>query len=173
MIRIDLTTSAISVESDGQVQPFVSVRTMQTAGSSSRVARRREHGSPVTDSVEHSIQSRQGMNVLREYDINEPGEYELTSGRREMEQNRTFFVRIEFIDNEQMQVSVLPGSFPCPWVVDDILHHYRGTETFTFRVRVTAGGVGVEAGDVTRIEDDQEGVKFNRATAWERILQDD
>jgi hypothetical protein len=178
MIRLDLSTSAVSVESDGQVEPFITVRTLQTEGSASHVARRREPASPAnptpsTDELTHTIASRQGANVLREYDINEPGEYELTSGRRELQQNRSFNIRVEFVDNATMQISVLPGSFPCPWVVDDLLHHYRGTETFTFQVRIQGGEIGVETGDVTRIEDDEKGVKYARTTAWERILQDD
>jgi hypothetical protein len=173
MIRLDLSTSAVTAESDGLPEPFITVRTLQTTGSSSRVARRRQLGPGVTDEIGHSIQSRQGANVLREYDLNQPGEYELTSGRRELNQNRTFFVRVEFVDNETLRIGVLPGSFPCPWVVDNTVHHYRGSEILTFDVRVTSVGVGVVEGDITRIEDDETGVKFNRATAWERILQDD
>jgi hypothetical protein len=176
MIRLDLTTSAVTAESDGLTEPFITVRTLQTTGSASRVARLREWEaapSGLGEVIEETIRSRQGMNVLREYDINSPGVFVLTSGRREVNQNRTFYVRVEFTDNETMQISVLPGSALCPWVVDDTVHQYRGTETLTFNVRVTSVGVGLEEGDITRIEDDELGVKYNRATAWERILQDD
>ncbi len=124
MIRIDLTTTAVTVEGDGCFDHFITVRTLQTAGSASRVARFMENvPEGASREIEETARSRQGSNVMREYDLDEPGVYSLTSGRREMQQNRTFYIRMEFVDNETMQVTVLPGSFPLvQWIVEDDLH---------------------------------------------------
>ena len=177
MIRIDLTTSAVTVEPDGQVQPFVTVRTLQTPGSSSLVVcdaslttQTSESGRPIE--LTESIRTRSGANVLREYDLNEEGDYSLTSGRRDGPQTRTFYIRIEFVSNEIMKIMVFPSSPVCTWVVEDTIHQFKGTETLAFEVRASTHEIGIEQGDITRIESDS-GVKFNRSTAWERLLEDD
>lgn len=182
MILLDLTTAAITVEPDGDVDHLVSVRTLQTADSTSRVAyyglertRVSEH-TPADQELEESVRSRQGTNVMREYDIDQPGVYALTSGAREVtnRHSRTFYIRVEFIDTEIMQISVLPGSFArIQWVFDDDLHTYEPGETFAFQVRVTHAGVATADGEITRIESDRTGVKYERATAWERLMADD
>lgn len=175
MIRIDLTTHAVIVEGDGNFDHFITVRTLQTAGSASRVDRYLENEPRgASREVTETARSRSGRNVMREYDIDEPGVYALTSGRREMEQNRTFYIRMEFIDNETMQVTVLPPSFArVQWIVEDDLHDYQNNETFSFRVRISHAGVAQAEGEVTRIESDVTGIKFERPTAWERLLDDD
>lgn len=180
MIRIDLTTSTVTVEGDGDLDHLISVRTLQTEGSSSIVSHYLDE-QPLdsmpqgrTEPLPETARARQGRNVMSEYDIDSPGIYSLTSGRREMNQNRTFYVRVEFLNNEEMQVTVLPGSFaPVLWVVEEDLHNYARGERFGFTVRVTSHGLAVADGEITRIESDQTGVKYERTTAWERLLEDD
>jgi hypothetical protein len=173
MIRIDLTTLAVTVEGDGSLDSIVTVRTLQTPGSSSRVARWDEEAGLIQTPLDEIARSRQGQNLLLEYDIDQAGVYTLTSGRRELQQNRTFFVRVAFPNREAMTITVLPGSAECPWVVEDELHNYTSGETFQFFVRVAAHGVPVADGEITRMESDKTGVKFERATAWERLMEDD
>jgi len=176
MIHLDLTSHAVTAEGDGDVDHLITVRTLQTDGSASMVARyRHSDDAPVgaTEDIEETVRSRAGRHVMREYDIDQPGVYVLVSGRREMEQNRAFYIRVSFDDVETLRIVVLPGSFACPWIVEDELHHYERDETFQFSVRVTHSGVAVADGEVLRIESDKSGVKFARTTAWERILEDD
>jgi 2-polyprenyl-6-methoxyphenol hydroxylase-like FAD-dependent oxidoreductase len=174
MILIDLTSYAVTVEGDGDVDHLITVRTLQTDGSSSAVWRYRED-EPVgaTDGIEETVRSRAGRHVMREYDIDRYGVYALVSGRREMEQNRAFYIRVTFDDVETMRIAVLPGSSACSWVVEDELHHYERGETLQFSVRVSRSGVAVADGELTRIESDRSGVKYERSTAWDRILEDD
>jgi hypothetical protein len=200
MIRLDLTGHAVTAEGDGDLDHFITVRTLQTAvtaegdgdldhvrtlqteGSASRVARYLEPNLTRWDAgrlgrsvvIEETARSRSGTSVMREYDIDEAGVYSLTSGRRGLEQNRTFYVNVTFPDRETMQITVLPGSAVCPWAFDvGDLHNYRNDETFSFQVRVTHAGVGLADGEVTRVESSVAGVKFDRKNAWERLLDDD
>lgn len=186
MIRLDLTGHAVTVEGDGNVNHFICVRSLQTAGSASRVARyidewigtsgdeaaRSRNGRQ--DEIVETVRSRSASgDVLREYDIDEPGVYSLTSGRRELQQNRTFYIRVEFT-NDEMTVTILPGSAaPCQWIVEDDLHNYVRDETYGFSVRFRLQDAPQGDGQVTRIESDKTGVKFERTTAWERLLEDD
>jgi hypothetical protein len=171
VLHIDLTTQAVMVEGDGRFEHLLTVRTLQTEGSASRVARYiDEHRQ---QDITETARARQGTNVMREYDIDEPGFYLLTSGRRELQQNRTFHISVQFVDNETLQISVLPSSFPCTWIVNDDLHNFQNNETYTFHVRITSQGVPQAEGEILRIESDLEGVTFERSTAWSRILEDD
>lgn len=175
MIHLDLTTSAVSVEGDKPEGPLATVRTIQNPWSNSRVAQATPTGHR---EITESIRSRSGGQVLREYDIDEPGTYLMTSGRREEngsrdgEGSRNFEIRIERIDPEVLRVVVLPSSSACSWVVGEQVHHHHPAETFTFDVRVRHVGEQVE-GSLARMESDQAGVTFNRTTAWERLLEDD
>ncbi len=186
MILLDLSTSAVTVEADGDHDRLLTVRTLQTEGSSSRVARwvDQVNGVEVTaasdlpmgrqEEIEESVRSRSGSNVLREYDITEPGVYAMTSGRRELQQNRTFYVRLAFHSREFIDVTILPGSFaPVSWVLDEGVHNYREGETLSFRIRVTNAGVGLEEAEIARITSDRSGTTFERTTAWDRVLKDD
>ena len=170
MIRLDLTTHAVTAEGDGDPEHLITIRTLETEGSSSRVERHDARGPQVIGEI---VRTRQGRNVMREYDLDEPGEYMLTSGRREMQQNRSFYIRLELISPEFMRIYVLPNSFTCPWVIEDNLHDHRNGETWFFDVRTTIAGVGTSEGEIHRIESDQDGVQFKRTTAWTRLLEDD
>jgi len=189
MIQIDLQQIAVAVEGNGDLDHLITVRTLQTEGSSSRIVRYPDatieavnggvldvtsvHRLGREVEIEETIRSREGTNVSREYDVDLPGIYAMTSGRRELHQNRTFFLAIEFLNNEEMQVTVLPGSFPCQWIVNDDLHNVGMGETYRFAVQVTQHGMATGEGQVTRIQSDQTGVKFARSTAWERLLEDE
>jgi hypothetical protein len=175
MILLDLTTHAVTVEGDGNLDTLVTVRTLETEGSVSRVARFVDGvRTGRTTALEETARARQGSNVMREYDIVDHGVYVLSSGRRDATQCRTFYVALDFPNVELMQMVVLPGSFPeVPWVVGEDLHQYRQDETFAFSVRVTLNGVALADGEITHMSSDQTGVKYERTTAWERLLDDE
>jgi hypothetical protein len=169
MIRIDLTTSAVTVEGDGSVDHLITVRTLRRHAS--RVELRR-HGHAVRV-LDESIRTRNGSHVLREYDLDEPGNYTLTSGRRELSQNRTFEITVSLLNTEIMRVDVLPSSFECAWVVEDQVHQHRHGDHFQFDVRITTNGVAQAEGEIARMESFNGGVRFERATAWARLMKDD
>jgi hypothetical protein len=187
MIHIDFQQIAVAVEGDGNVDHLITVRTLQTDGAASRVVRFPDANPSAferTDAsvlsllgrevaIEETIRSRQGANVSREYDLDLPGIYCMMSGRRGSTQHRTFFLMVEFLNNEEMQITVLPASSPSQWIINDDLHTIGHGETYSFAVRVTQHGMATGEGEVTRIASGQAGVKFARTTAWERLMDDD
>jgi hypothetical protein len=165
MIRIDLTTSSVSVEGDGMDEKFITIRALQEGGVLAN-AKRLETGIL----IEESVRNRSGLRLLLEYDLEEPGDYELLSGHRDSKQQRRFVLRIEHKDHGVLRISVLPESTSCPWVIEDNLHHFKGDETLLFDLLPSSCAIGEGC---IHVESTTTGVQFHKPTAWEMILNDD
>ena len=165
MIRIDLTTSSVSVEGDGVDEKFITVRALSEEKVIAN-AKRLETG----ELIEESVRNRSGTRLLFEYDLAEPGSYELLSGHRDSKQQRRFVLRIEHKENDVLRIHVLPESTPCPWVIEDNLHHFKGGETLLFDLipLACANGEGC-----IHVESTETGVKYHKPTSWEKLLNDD
>ena len=79
-------------------------------------------------------------------------------------------LRFRIKENDVLRIHVLPESTPCPWVIEDNLHHFKGGETLLFDLipLACANGEGC-----IHIESDKEGVKYHKPTSWEKLLNDD
>ena len=171
MIRIDFTTGAITVEPDGNYDQFLTIRALSKEGVQAEVTRRNEPEGPAV-ALEAPVRTRSGGVILHEYDIREPGIYHVESARRDHPERRSVNLIVSFLSNELMRVTVQADSSPATWVIEDTLHEHRFGDSFFFDTRIT-GGDGVVGGEVTRIESDQAGVKFQRQTSWEKLMADD
>ena len=165
MIRIDLTTSSVSVEGDGMDEKFLTIRSLQEGEVISN-AKNLATG----ELIEESVRNRSGTRLLFEYDLPEPGNYELLSGERDSRKQRRFVLRVEHKENSVIRIHVLPESTPCPWVIEDNLHHFKGGETLTFDLVPAACAIGEGC---IHAESDKTGVMFHKPTSWEKILNDD
>ena len=164
MIRIDLTTSSVSVEGDGLDEKFITIRALQE-GEVVASAKNQETGEVILESV----RNRSGTRLLFEYDIESSGTFEVLSGHREGKQRR-FSLRIEYRDHDVIRIVVLQDSTSCPWVIENTLHHFTTGENLLFDLMPQACSVGEGC---IRIESDKKGIKLHRPTAWDHILKDD
>jgi ssDNA-binding Zn-finger/Zn-ribbon topoisomerase 1 len=161
MIRLDLTTPTVTVEGDGAEEHFFTVRAMQRGDIPASVRR----FVPDVQFLEEAVRTRSGDQVLCEYDITESGVYELRSACIGSLEQRYVELGVEFLDKDSLQLTVLPNSSICSYIVEDTIHYFIRGNTLRFELTVE--------GRCFHTESEKEDVKKHRATAWERILADD
>jgi hypothetical protein len=167
VIRLDLTTSTVTVEGDGVLEHFLTVRTMQRGSIPASVRR----FVPDVLGLEANVRTRSGDRVFNEFDITESGVYELLSAHIDSAHERRHIeLGVEFQGEDGLRLTVLPNSSACAWVVEDTLQHFVTGDTMKFDLLITLSTVGEGC---IHLESEKEGVKKHRATAWERILADD
>jgi hypothetical protein len=176
MIRIDFTTSSVTVEGDGHSEHLVSARTLDTPGAVGGVFRGEDADGTV---MTEAVRCRTGTYLVQEFDLDEPGAYFILSGRRDRPEQpyRSFGIRVDQPQEDTIRISVGPtGNAAVAWVIEDVLHHHMPNTRFVFDVRISTLGIAQERPDITRLEADQGSAtipEFRRSTAWERLLEDD